>query len=209
MVPLYVISVLWPVIIRLFGGANPTGYHRKSFESDLSTELALTTKAGRHEVQIPVIWLDAVKLSPWLFPLTYVIHVTEEYFGGEGFPAWSSRVTGHLFTNQNFIKWNLVAFLVIIIAAVLSSRRNFRWIPVTLAALILINATTHTIGTIATQSYSPGLISALVLWLPLGYLTLKHFYKIMERPRFIMAAVAGFGSHAVVSIISFFGGRLG
>ena len=61
----------------------------------------------------------------------------------------------------------LGAFVSITIASWVA-RRRYDWLPFALAAIILTNTLTHVIGSLATHSYSPGALSGLILWLPLG-----------------------------------------
>jgi len=51
----------------------------------------------------------------WLFPLTYVAHVAEEWWGG--FPAWASRLFGARLTDGAFWSINGVGVLVFGVAA--------------------------------------------------------------------------------------------
>ena len=61
----------------------------------------------------------------------------------------------------------LIAFLSIAIASWLA-RKRYDWLYFAVAAIILNNALTHFIGSLATHSYSPGTVTGLILWLPLG-----------------------------------------
>lgn len=62
-------------------------------------------------------------LSPtflaWLLPATYLIHLLEEYFGGEGFPVWLSR----------FMNANLSAADFLLINGIIHSFGDFREQP--------------------------------------------------------------------------------
>jgi hypothetical protein len=66
-----------------------------------------------------------------------------------------------------FASATLVAFVSITVASWVA-RKRYDWLLFTLAAIILTNVLTHLAGCLATHSYSPGTISGLVLWLPLG-----------------------------------------
>ena len=60
----------------------------------------------------------------WLFPLTYMFHIGEEYWGGEGFPLWISRVAGVHLTTENFLILNCVGAALMIAGIALVRRSN-------------------------------------------------------------------------------------
>lgn len=119
----------------------------------------------------------------WLYPITFFIHILEEYLGG--FYKWASRNQGIEFTEGDFLALISLALALISIAALLISRSSrMDWLLVCLAVVILLNVFSHSFDTAVTQSYSPGVLSGLVLWLPLGVLTLwKGLPSISMRSR--------------------------
>jgi hypothetical protein len=66
-----------------------------------------------------------------------------------------------------FVFATVVAFASIRIASWVA-RRRYDWLLFALAGIILTNALTHLVGSLATHSYSPGTVSGLLIWLPLG-----------------------------------------
>ena len=42
-------------------------------------------------------------LWSWLFPLSYLIHIAEEYWGGEGYPAYLLRLRGVHMSTARFL----------------------------------------------------------------------------------------------------------
>jgi hypothetical protein len=110
----------------------------------------------------------------WLFPLSYAIHLGEEYFAGGGFPLWADRTLGIEFTNAQFIAWNAFAFGLMCVGALLVSRTpRFRFVEIALAIAVLGNVATHVLGSLATLTYSPGLITSVGIWSPLGVVRLR------------------------------------
>lgn len=103
----------------------------------------------------------------WLFPLTSAAHFCDELFAGGGFYTYVTAIGGRPISLARFASATLFAFLSITIAAWVA-RKRYDWVLFVLAAIILTNAVTHLIQSLATRSYSPGLTSGLVLWLPLG-----------------------------------------
>jgi hypothetical protein len=111
----------------------------------------------------------------WLFPGTGLVHFTEELFAGGGFYRWVVLIGGAPVGMAQFGTATLVAFVSITIASWLA-RKRYDWLLFALAAIILTNALTHLIGTLVTHSYSPGTVSGLILWLPLGGAILYRGY---------------------------------
>src|SRR4051812_11903662 len=37
---------------------------------------------------------NAIRVLTWIFPITYLIHIVEELWGGEGYPAYIHRLRG-------------------------------------------------------------------------------------------------------------------
>src|ERR671912_2575885 len=105
----------------------------------------------------------------WLLPATYSVHILEEWRGGEGFPAWFSRMMGAELSVERFLALNtyaLVGMTLGVVSAVLF--RQMRWLLVGFGAVVFVNALAHVGASALTRSYSPGLVSGTLLWLPLG-----------------------------------------
>ncbi len=110
-----------------------------------------------------------------------MIHVAEEYFGG------FTRVKFSL-TMAQFVVVN-AAFVGLALAASLLWPRH----PVyclSIPALLLINTCVHLVPMLATRRYSPGFVSALLLYVPLSIYA------------FHVADTAGLGS--TVNVLSAF-----
>ena len=104
----------------------------------------------------------------WLFPATYILHILEESLGGERFYAWIRRVTGRAIPAVAFFALNGIFFLSMIIAVVALRAGEVPWLLPALGTLTTINGLGHLAGTFATRTYSPGLVSGVLLWIPLG-----------------------------------------
>lgn len=138
-------------------------------------------------------------LGPWLFPTTYLPHATEEYCAGETFLVWISRLTGVHFTATAFLWLNAIAMAAMLGAVWLAVRHRVRWLTTTLATVVTINALAHLVGSVATWSYSPGVVTGTLLWLPLGIATLRCTRRDLPRRAFVAGAVFGVVAHAIVS----------
>ena len=145
----------------------------------------------------------------WLFPATYALHILEELWGGEGFTAWMARVAGVELAPGRFLVWNALALLSMAAGVLLAERfRHLRWLLVAYAVAFLLNALSHLAASLYTASYSPGLVSSLLLWLPLAALTLLGFRKTLTRRGRRAGVLVGLLMHCVVLALTLLGGRL-
>src|SRR5690349_125720 len=114
----------------------------------------------------------------WLFPLTYLGHIAEEVWGGQGFAAWFDRVAGFHLTSLELVILNAAGWVAMSIGVVLVSRSaKWRWVLTALGGIVLMNVLLHAAGSIITHSYSPGLVTSGLFWLPLGLFTLLHEWR--------------------------------
>ena len=143
----------------------------------------------------------------WLFVPAYVIHLAEEWIAG--FPGWVARVVGRPVPELGFLIINGVA-LVLAVAGIPAAVRAVRhgWIAVALATIVLANSAAHVAGTALTRSSSPGLISAIVLYLPLGTLTMVRAVDHAPRQQITRGISFGLVVHALVLVIAFTATRL-
>lgn len=138
--------------------------------------------------------------SLWLFPVTYALHAAEEYCCGETFPVWISRLGNVQFTPTAFLWLNGIAMLVMVGAVGLGMRQLAGgWPAAALATVTVINAIAHLAGTIATWTYSPGVITGTVLWLPLGLAMLRAGWRGLGRRHFAAGVLLGILAHGIVS----------
>ena len=110
------------------------------------------------------------------------IHIIEEFAFPGGFKAWwcaykpdiAASVSNRFLIIINGI---LIAFSVIVALAVSAPKGNGVAAWLTLAALLFSNAIFHIIGAIQTKRYSPGMISGIVLYIPLAIYGFAHFLR--------------------------------
>jgi uncharacterized protein with HXXEE motif len=145
----------------------------------------------------------------WSFPITYLVHIIEEYWAGEGYPAYLYRIRGvHLSTARFFFFQGLGVVLIcagIFISLYLKWPRFFLSI---MGAVVLSNGITHTVTAIRHKGYGPGLVSSILLWIPLGVVTLTLLAIEIPTMRLIVAASIGLAINGVVALIALRGGRL-
>ena len=135
-----------------------------------------------------------------LFPLTYSIHILEEYVAG--FPARMSELTGFSVSQRAFLVANAVFFgLMVGAVSWVRLRGGPRALGVALATIVLINAALHVLATIVSAAYSPGLVSALLLWAPLGGFAIAQARGELPGTAFLAGVLAGIIIHAIVPLV--------
>lgn len=137
----------------------------------------------------------------WLFPATYLAHIVEELVAD--FPSWLRRISGTAFNPGQFLALNAAAWLVMCAAVLVArSRRGGSWLVPALGSAVAANAVLHLGGSLVTAGYSPGAVSAALLWVPLGALALRRSWVALPRMSFAAGVVAGLAGHAVVSLLA-------
>jgi uncharacterized protein with HXXEE motif len=144
----------------------------------------------------------------WLFVGAYAVHLAEEWFAG--FPAWIGTVVGAPLPPAGFLAINGAAIVLAIVgvrAAV--ARESAGWIAIALATIALVNTAAHLAGSLLTRTYSPGLVSAVVLYVPLGSLTMIRAAEQADGSLMRRGVAAGLLLHALVFVLAYASTRLG
>jgi hypothetical protein len=147
---------------------------------------------------------------PWLalFPATYLLHILEEYFAGEGFYRWISRITDVSLTGGQFLSMNAVLWVIMICAIfAVHSYSTGGWIVIGLAALVCVNGLGHALATLRAGSYSPGMVTGLIVWVPLGIYALIRTAPLLPAWQLWIGVAAGLLTQAAVSLLALAVGR--
>lgn len=96
--------------------------------------------------------------------------------------------------------------LIVVIATSIAIWRRDHRIPLVLASIVSINALLHVFGSVFTYSYSPGVITAVLLWLPLAVCTFNQEHEKTSAVQKIMALAIGVTAHAIVSCLVLYNG---
>lgn len=114
--------------------------------------------------------LASLTTLAWLCMSAYALHVLEEF--QMGWRDWARRVLKLPVEWSDFYVTNAVVIAIGIAQAQLAAVLPV--IALVFASLMLINAVFfHILPTIRTRIYSPGTVTALVLFLPLGVATFR------------------------------------
>lgn len=106
----------------------------------------------------------------WAMPAAYALHIWEEY--GTGFPGWMNQHMHASMTNPAFLLNNAL-FMVILLSlstwASLSTSRLSAFLFLSWASGNLFwNFIFHLATTVIADSYSPGLVTASLLYYPIS-----------------------------------------
>ncbi len=152
---------------------------------------------------------STVTFWSWLFPITYVIHIAEEYWGGEGYSAYLLSARGVHFSPTRFLVIQAAAVVLMVIGILLARRFSFPTLMIViLGSTVLVNALTHILSGIGEGGYGPGLASSVLIWLPLGVATLVQFKNSMTINRYWTGVAIGMGINLIVAVITMRGGQL-
>jgi hypothetical protein len=147
-------------------------------------------------------------ILPWLFPATFLLHIAEEYWGGGGFSAYMERARGVHLPPSRFLLMNGIGLGLMALGVVLARRFGFtHWLLACYGAIVLGNGLSHTINSVISREYNPGVVSGLLIWIPLGLLTLFYLKGKMAPRKFWTAMAIGFGILAVVALLALSGGN--
>ena len=147
----------------------------------------------------------------WLFVITYVLHIAEEYWGGEGYSAHLLRTKGEFMSPSRFLIVQAIGVALMIVGLLIAKRLRFpNALAIIYGATVLGNALTHMVNSLRTFEYEPGLISSVVVWVPLGLFTILYFrHYVLNVSRFWISIAIGVGINVAIWIITMRGGRLG
>ena len=153
-------------------------------------------------------YFSVIALWLWLFPATYVIHIAEEYWGGEGYVAYLYRLRGVHMTGKRFLILQSLGFMWMTSLVILSQVFNFREFTLAmLGTVTLLNGITHSLTAISHRGYGPGLVSCVLTWIPLGLVTLILVFSRMALLPYCIAVACGFAIIAFIAIFTMRGGR--
>jgi hypothetical protein len=148
---------------------------------------------------------ESFTMTAWLalFPLTYLVHISEEYWCGGGY-------SNYLMTNycvelspEHFVRLQALGVFLMTLGVIAGLILRFPLTMVAiLSAIVLGNALVHTIRSIQGWTYTPGLVTAVVLWLPLGSVSLLAVWPFISSGKFTLALAVGFVTNCVVELIT-------
>jgi Protein of unknown function with HXXEE motif len=150
----------------------------------------------------------ALKIWLWLFPVVYLLHIAEEYWAAGGYVAYVARTRGVALSSTKFLLLNGIGWALMTLGVGLARRLGFtEWLLVCLATVILINGLSHTTSAVLRVEYNPGLVTGLLIFIPLGAAILFYLSKRMRGRRYLGALVVGVLIHGVIFLLAATGGN--
>lgn len=135
----------------------------------------------------------------WLFPVSYLAHILEEWLAGERFYFWVRRITGRTMSSRAFFVLNGM-FLAAMVGAVLLVRAGRAlWLIPALGLVVGVNGLGHLLGAVVTRTYSPGLVTGALAWIPLGWVAVMSSTLWLSPATWWLGAFAG----VVITILVF------
>lgn len=137
----------------------------------------------------------------WLFPLAYGLHIAEEH--AFHFPAYVANVSGRHISDSQFLFLNAAFWLLMVAAVVVVQARPLHaWLVITLTAVLGINAAVHLLGSIVTALYSPGSVTAVLLYVPLVVYAPRRVLPHVSRGLAMRAVALGAAMHAGALVLA-------
>jgi len=148
---------------------------------------------------------SSLMLTTWLtlFPLTYLAHISEEFWGGGGYSKYLLTNFSVELSPQRFLLLHALGVFLMGLGVVLGIAFRFPLTMVAiLSAIILGNAFVHAIRSVHSRMYTPGLITAVLLWLPLGIVSLLAAWPFTSAGKLTVALASGFIANCIVELMT-------
>jgi hypothetical protein len=146
----------------------------------------------------------------WLFVVTYIIHVAEEYWGGEGYSAHLLKHRGVYMSPTRFLIVQAIGIALMVAGVLIAKRFRFsNALAVIFGAAVLVNALAHLVNSLRSMAYEPGLISGIIIWMPLGLFSIIYFRgRVLNQKRFWISIAIGLVINVAIILLTLRGGKL-
>jgi hypothetical protein len=145
----------------------------------------------------------------WLFPATYLIHIAEEFWGGDGFSEHLRKTRGVKLKKRDFFLMTGLSWLGMVVLIVFAERLKFpELMLVIFGTAFLANGLSHTATALRKAKYNPGLVTAILLWIPQGAITLARLAGAMSSGRYLMGMLIGLVFQLTATLLSMVGGKV-
>jgi hypothetical protein len=139
----------------------------------------------------------------WLVPVAYFVHIFEE---SPRFVPWAQKYLGAPETFGQFIIGNVVFMAYVIIATSLAIFYPSSWsliIGLSAAAWIFSNFLIHAYFTLRTGIYSPGVVTAGAIYVPVSLYIYSNFWAsgLLSTLEIMLSILIGFAIMYVPTII--------
>ena len=142
---------------------------------------------------------SAGSVGPWVWaiPAAYAVHVLEEAFGGHGLMCWMAAGGGVDWSLAEFFGVNMAGLLTLCLAAWAARKwEAWRWPIVSGATIFIANGIWHAAICAMTGSYISGVLTGLLLYIPLGLFVMFRLRHLISPRSYVFAIVIGMVIHA-------------
>ena len=151
---------------------------------------------------------DVVAALNWAILLAYLVHQFEEHgidFRGQtyAFAAHLEALSGAAISPEQIHATNVLAVWLPGLLAVWGGRR-LTWSGFALAGLLFVNGLNHIVTAIMQGGYNPGLVTSIVIFLPLSVFYYLRVTKEVTTGRIAAATIAlsyGIGFHVLMGVL--------
>src|SRR5262249_19245530 len=124
--------------------------------------------------------VEEIGSTSWIFwaPLVAAaLHIVGGFFVPGGFPAWDPRHPPEIAESIKPRFHLIINLLLLILCYDVGALRSSRYGPaawMAVTALLFANAVWHLVGALRTRSYSPGMVTGLLLYIPITVYGYAH-----------------------------------
>lgn len=154
---------------------------------------------------LPIVWSDgglAAMLIYVQLPI-YLIHQLEEHHGDRFRLFINGRLGSEVLTRPATFAINLFGVWVLMLVSFLLAYYVEPALGLIAVYLTGVNALVHLAGTLVTRTYNPGLLTAIVLFLPLSIGAIVEVNRTYEVPGTIQALAVAIAIASHMAIIAF------
>jgi multisubunit Na+/H+ antiporter MnhB subunit len=132
----------------------------------------------------------------WLFVLVYPLHILEE-FRGLGVPQ------GINLSLKQFLALAVTGCLMMVGGILLSIRFHFpQLLEVFFGTIVVLNGLSHMVNCIIIRGYDAGVITGVLIFIPLGVASLIRLRKRMGWPRYSVGVAFGLVGQAILTVLA-------
>ncbi|KRN07612.1 hypothetical protein FD15_GL000903 [Liquorilactobacillus sucicola DSM 21376 = JCM 15457] len=126
--------------------------------------------------------MENMKILAIMVPFSYLLHCIEEFALPGGFMTWYHNLRPSLSRQKRSYYWrvNIIAFTIVAITGGFAffTEGNNSGLVISAGFLASNAIFTHIIGAIKTRTYSPGMITGIVLYLPICFMCYFTTYSL-------------------------------
>ena len=151
--------------------------------------------------------LTEIQLLLWIHFATLLLHQYEEYVFPGGFKKFYNKIFKIRLTNSGIIFVNVIlAWTAYFFSAFFHDK--LLWLTFGLLGITVLNGLLHTVMFLLFRKYNPGLITSILLFIPLGaYIAFKVF-KIISNTELVMSLLVFFAGISLVPFSILFTSKL-